>query len=269
MVDFQVCTESRESKCSDLKIIQYRTYIDDKKRLQFSQYLIWGKLYNEIELLKYFALNNEKVVHEISNAIAQISILQNKIQYCSTIDQLFGIEGAAANAYFYAYGLIFKKDLVFNGRKKHPCTDEVNSLLSFGYTILTNLIAGILASRGLEPAIGFCHDLRSNRPSLALDIIEEFRHVVVDRFVSRTCNLRQFNENMFEQDEETQLVTLKSDYKKLFFNLWERYISNPIPTLGTAPEFRKNLLGLIVAQVDNLVMSLRNQHPYFPFRFES
>ncbi len=74
---------------------------------------------------------------------------------------------------------------------------------------------------------------------------------------------------MFEQDEETQLVTLKSDYKKLFFNLWERYISNPIPTLGTAPEFRKNLLGLIVAQVDNLVMSLRNQHPYFPFRFES
>lgn len=81
-----------------------------------------------------------------------------------------------------------KEDFVFNGRNRRPPTDRVNALLSFSYTLLTNMTASALYCVGLDPYVGFMHKDRPGRVSLALDMIEELRAVFADRFVLTVIN---------------------------------------------------------------------------------
>ena len=112
-------------------------------------------------------------------------------------------------------------------------------MLSFGYVLLGDLLAGMLEARGLDPALGFFHEPRPGRPSLALDLLEEFRHPVVDRFVLRVSNLRILRPTMFEPDEPDELdeteaggVRLTRDGLKRFFRAWEKHLSRPLLERG-------------------------------------
>ena len=113
-----------------------------------------------------------------------------------------------------------KTEFVFNGRSKRPPMDNVNALLSFAYTILANNCAAALQSVGLDPYVGFMHRLRPGRSSLALDLMEELRPVIADRFVLSCINKKIITAKHFDE-QESGAVWLNEDGRKVFFRAWQ------------------------------------------------
>ena len=126
----------------------------------------------------------------------------------------------------------------------------------------TNLIGGHVEARGLDPAMGFLHTPRPGRASLALDLLEEFRHPVVDRFVMRVCNLRMLQPGMFEIDPEEGGVRLTREGLKIFFKAWGEYLERPVQEVGGE---KLSPAVLIRRQVNRMAMAFRGEEVYQPF----
>lgn len=132
------------------------------------------------------------------------------------IDILRGMEGEAAQAYFSVFDQLIRVDhpaLRFKGRSRRPPLDAVNALLSFLYTLLTHDCRSALESVGLDPAVGFLHRDRPGRPSLALDLMEEFRPVLADRLALSLLNRRQLTEKDF-RTMDNGAVFLRDEARK-------------------------------------------------------
>ena len=137
---------------------------------------------------------------------------------------LLGIEGSAAKSYFSVFNELIlrnKDDFSFDERNRRPPLDPVNALLSFTYSLLGNEIAGALEGVGLDPAVGFFHTLRPGRKSLALDMLEEFRAPLADRFVLSLINLGTVTAKDFES-KENGAVYLKDDARRNFLSAWQK-----------------------------------------------
>jgi CRISPR-associated protein Cas1 len=111
---------------------------------------------------------------------------------------------------------------MFPGRKKHPSTDPANALLSLGYVLLTNEIAGLCASQGFDPFIGFYHGIRYGRQSLPLDVVEVFRQPVIDRLCLRLLNRKQITEKDFEGGKGG--LRLQPQPLKLFLESYDNHL---------------------------------------------
>lgn len=133
-----------------------------------------------------------------------------------------GIEGSVARRYFKLFRhLILNKDFSFSGRSRRPPTDPVNAMLSFFYTLLSSSCRAALQTVGLDPNVGFLHADRPGRSSLALDIVEEFRAYLVDRFVLSMINNRQVSSKDFSWQGEKG-VFMTDDSKSKLLSAWQR-----------------------------------------------
>lgn len=134
----------------------------------------------------------------------------------ATVDELRGFEGEAANVYFSIFNDLLRTDeaeFCFKGRSRRPPLDPVNALLSFIYTLLVHDIRSALETVGLDPAVGFLHRDRPGRPSLALDLLEEFRPFFADRLVLSLINRRQARASDFRR-LENGAVSMKDELRK-------------------------------------------------------
>src|SRR5690606_5155449 len=132
-------------------------------------------------------------------------------------------EGEAANLYFSVFGHLIRTDdpaLTWNGRSRRPPLDPVNALLSFLYTLLTHDCRSAAESVGLDPAVGFLHRDRPGRPSLALDLMEEMRRILVDRMALALLNRRQLLANDF-QTRDGGAVVLSDHARKTVLTAWQ------------------------------------------------
>jgi CRISPR-associated protein Cas1 len=141
-----------------------------------------------------------------------------------SVDTLRGIEGDAAGWYFGAFDqmvLSDSPDFRFTSRSRRPPMDRINALLSYAYSILALDIASALESVGLDPYVGFLHAERPGRPSLALDLMEEFRAPIADRTVLSLVNLRQVNAAGFKVQPNGE-VEMDADTRKTFLSAWQK-----------------------------------------------
>lgn len=254
-----------EARTADLKLHQYALHHDPEERLVRARDVVAAKLHNAAAVLR--AIRSNQGNPAIARAIADITRTAGTIADAGDPDTLRGIEGTGARHYFTALRHAFTADIGFAGRARRPPPDPANSMLSFGYVMLGNRIAGLLEARGADPCLGFFHDLRPGRPSLALDLLEELRHPVVDRLVLRVSNLRRIRPEMFEPDPERPGgVRLTVDGRKLFLEEWEAHLARPLREAGVAPEHRMDCHRLIQRQVERLISDLRGGEPYRPFR---
>ena len=154
------------------------------------------------------------------------NFLQNSldlIQKSQSKDQLRGYEGEAASIYFGVFDQLIlqqKKDFSFQGRNKRPPQDPINALLSFVYTLLTNTITSALESVGLDPYIGYLHTDRPGRVSLSLDMIEELRAVLADRFVLSLINKKMVTKKNFSK-KENGAVLMDDDLRRKVLTEWQ------------------------------------------------
>lgn len=164
-------------------------------------------------------IDQERVKH----ASQQLKNSLELIQDANSLDQLRGYEGEAASIYFGVFNELIlqqKNDFVFQGRNKRPPLDNVNAMLSFVYTLLTNQIASALEVVGLDPYVGFLHTDRPGRVSLALDLIEEFRAVCADRFVLSLINKKIVNKKNFKR-KENGAVIMDDETRKKILTEWQ------------------------------------------------
>lgn len=154
---------------------------------------------------------------------------------------LLGNEGAGSAAYFGVFSQLIKCDWPhgFVKRTRRPPTDPVNAMLSYGYVILTSQIASLLASVGFDPYIGYLHSSRYGKPALALDLLEEFRPVIVDSVVLNLLNNRQLGPGDFRQ--ELNGFHLNDAAKRLFLQKFEERMQEIIthPVFGYKVSYRR------------------------------
>lgn len=256
------------ARTADLRLQQYALHQNAGERLVRARSVVAAKLHNSAAVLR--AIRSNQANAAIARAIAEVDGSAASVPDASTPESLLGIEGNGARQYFGGLRHAFIADIPFTGRAQRPPPDPANSLLSFGYVLLGNRIAGLLEARGIDTCLGFLHELRPGRPSLALDLLEELRQPVVDRLVLRLCNLRKIRPEMFEPDTgRPGGVRLALEGRRLFLEEWESHLVKPLREPDTPPELRLDVHRLIQRQVDRFVTDLRGGEPYRPFRFGS
>lgn len=204
---------------------QYRVTMSGEESMRIARDCILGKVYNAKWILERACRDYPMRldVEKIRRKSGFLSESLKKIKVCNTPDGLRGVEGEAASVYFSVFNdlILQQKDhFVFKGRSKRPPTDNVNAMLSFAYTLLTGVCAGALETVGLDPYAGFFHTDRPGRMSLALDMVEELRSVMADRFVLTLINKKMVKADGFSQ-KENGAVIMDDDTRKLFISQWQ------------------------------------------------
>jgi CRISPR-associated protein Cas1 len=208
-----------------LRRTQYRAAGDEGQSLAIARNLLTGKLYNSRWVLERAARDHAGRVdaERLRQACRFIADTALSLQTAETHGALMGLEGEAASRYFSVFDELIlqnKEVFFFRERSRRPPLDNVNALLSFLYTLLAHDTAAALSAVGLDPFVGFLHQDRPGRRSLALDIMEELRAPLADRVALTLINTRQIDGSAFEQ-KENGAVLLREDARKTVLLAWQ------------------------------------------------
>jgi CRISPR-associated protein Cas1 len=191
---FKCRLSNLNQKSVKCRLLQYRHAFENSFRLKVAKNIVKGKLGNCLNMMRF---RQRRGGTSCANEVAAVSEAIDLIEEANTVDEVMGLEGAGSRAYFSAFSGFLKQNIGFNGRNRRPPKDPVNAMLSFGYTILFHKVLGAVERAGLDPFIANLHAARDGRPSLALDLMEEFRLFVVDAAVLRMVNLAQVKPDDF------------------------------------------------------------------------
>jgi CRISPR-associated protein Cas1 len=252
-------------RSADLRLAQYGIATDPAARLARARRLVAAKLRNAARVLAdCFAHYHDHPVP--GGTDAALLALARQAEQAGAVETLLGLEGTGARRYFETLGQAFRGEIPFGGRAQHPPPDPANALLSLGYVMLGNQLADLLEARGLDPALGVYHEVKPGRAGLALDLLEEFRHPVVDRFVLRLCNLRMVRPETFEADPERPGgVRLTRAGLQRVFAEWEKFLRRPLRCRDEPEPLA--IRPLLRRQVERLVADLRGGPAYQPLEY--
>jgi CRISP-associated protein Cas1 len=240
-----------ENKNAPIRVKQYQAYLSAEWKHKLARRFVEGKVHNAT----VFAKRGDADVTSLVG-------LTKDIERCENTESLRGLEGNAAKIYFSLLKDKFPKDFAPESRSKRPPRDPANSVLSLAYTFLAKECQTAARIAGLDPYIGYLHEVKYGRPALALDLMEEFRSILAD-----SVTLTLFNKDMLSKDmfEETQgYPTLTDEGFKQFFRAWEERLNQQAthPYLKQKLDYRQ----IMVAQARLLGKHLMGELPeYLPF----
>ena len=197
------------SRNGQLRLAQYQLYGDKERRLNLVKAIVTAKIQNQYAVLYR---HNQR-----DNSLKQ---RKNEVKTQATIDQVRGIEGIAAREYFAYWSKMLDCKWNFSGRNRRPPTDPVNSLLSFAYGLLRVQVTAAIHLAGLDPYIGYLHEVSRGQPAMVLDLIEEFRPLVADNLVLAVINNREIQLKDFS--ESLGAYRLSDLGRKSFLEAFER-----------------------------------------------
>jgi CRISPR-associated protein Cas1 len=249
------------SKNAVLRLAQYRAHQDMAKRCELARRFVIGKLLNQRTMLQRYQRRQGDA--EMQQSIEQMALLlrdlttlpiegvhvprklvsgDNRIAG-SALEAMLGMEGAGSAAYFRSFGKLLSdpRQWPFPGRVKRPPTDPVNSLLSFGYSLLTGKVASAVQMVGFDHFVGYLHSSFYGRPALALDLVEEFRPIIVDSLVLSLLNRRMLRPDDFVV--ELGAYRLKDEQRNVFFTQFEERLNEEVqhPIFGYRVTYRRCL----------------------------
>ena len=204
---------------------QYEMVEDPARSLEIAKSFITGKIFNARWVLER-AIRDYSLRLDVETLRAKSAFLQSSLREVQTardMPSLRGVEGEAASVYFSVFGnlILQQKDaFAFRGRSKRPPLDNINAMLSFAYVLLTGMCVSALETVGLDPYAGFLHTDRPGRASLALDLVEEFRNVLADRFVLTLINRKVLTPSGFVT-KENGAVLMTEDARRAFLAAWQ------------------------------------------------
>lgn len=238
-----------------LRKMQYRVSDDETESCRAARCFIFGKLYNSRWCLERTARDHalRVDVETLKNAARVLAETLRQVLDVTELSVLRGLEGQAATTYFGAFDQMIinqKEAFRFTVRSRRPPLDRVNAMLSFGYRLLESDCAAALESVGLDAYVGFMHRDRPGRESLALDLMEELRSVLVDRLAVTMINTREIVANAFDVSENGA-VLLNDAGRKLFLNAWQTHKREEI----THPYLREKIQWGLVPYVQALLLA--------------
>lgn len=252
-----------KAKNLPLRMRQYELSQSEPFCLDFARAVVAGKIASSAAVLWRFQKNHPEALPE--SAIAEVERAGEGIAAMPTLDALRGLEGTAAARYFRCLAQIAPPDAGFEGRNRRPPRDPLNALLSFGYVLVGAEIQSLLDGMGFDPYLGFFHQIDYGRPSLALDLLEEFRAPLVDRMSLSLFNLGVLKREDFTKTPEGGMILDKEPLKR-YFLAYEKELTKPL-TLedGATSSFRD----LFRRQAERLARALTQGEPYESFRLPS
>ena len=227
--------------------------------------IIVGKLHNSRILLQ--RLNRRRKTEKATQAIATLAELIETVPTADSVESMLGYEGTGTNLYFQGYASLLKGKSEFEKRTRRPPTDPVNSLLSLGYTLLSQNIHAMVEGVGLHTHFGNLHTPQANRPSLVCDLIEEFRAIAVDSLVAYVINSNIFSPDDLTPPDGRGGVYLHPDAMKRFLKHWEEKLQQNVTHPHTG--YKVNYRRCLELQVWEYVACLMGEQPvYRPMTWE-
>ena len=233
---------------------QYEVSEKEAQSLPIAASFLLGKIANSRKVLDR-AVRDHSMLLNVQSLMGASNFLKETFKAlpsCNSISDLMGFEGSAAKIYFGVFDQLIlqqRQDLFFKERSRRPPLDNLNSLLSFLYTLLANEVASALETVGLDPYVGFLHQDRPGRPSLALDLMEELRPVFADRLALSLVNRKQIAGKGFTQKESGGIL-MDDDTRKAVLTAWQErkkeeimhpYLKERVP-FGLIPHIQAMLL---------------------------
>ncbi|MDX5477649.1 MAG: type I-B CRISPR-associated endonuclease Cas1b, partial [Cyclobacteriaceae bacterium] len=240
-----------------MQINQTQHYLHSGKRLAIAQKFITGAAFNMSKNLKYYH-NRGK---DLEIQLAKIDLYAQEIEKTKTIPGLMGIEGNIRQVYYQAFDIIVK-DHAMEGRSKQPPMNELNALISFGNMMCYTLCLDQIYHTQLNPTISFLHEPGYRRYSLALDLAEIFKPILVDRIIFRVLNKKEIQSKDF--DFHVNKVILKESGKKVFIRAFEERLNETIKhrTLNKQVSYKS----LVKLECYKLSKHLLGMETYQPFK---
>jgi CRISP-associated protein Cas1 len=208
-----------------LRKTQYRISENEEEATKIARNFITGKVFNHKWILERMTRDYplRMDVEQFKSVSGQLSDILREVRSSNNLESLRGWEGQAAvhyNRVFDQMILQQKEDFFFYGRSRRPPKDNVNAMLSFAYTLLAKDTAAALETVGLDAYVGFMHQDRPGRASLALDLMEELRGIYADRFVLSLINRKEVTSSDFIT-KENGAVLMKDEARKVFLKAWQ------------------------------------------------
>lgn len=240
-----------------MQIEQTKRYLKKEQRLAIAQKFIEGAAFNMLRNLKYYQGRGK----ELGDSIALIEQLSSGIAYASEIDILMGIEGNIRQVYYDAFEIIIN-DFSMEGRSKQPPKNEINALISFGNMMCYAMCLSQIYHTQLNPTISFLHEPGFRRYSLALDIAEVFKPILVDRVIFKVLNKKEIQEKDF--DFQLNSVILKDAARKIFVRSFEEKLNETIRhrSLKRSVSYKH----LVKLECYKLTKHILNMEIYKPFK---
>ena len=218
------------NRCIVLRKQQYDIY-NTERAFEIPKNIMLAKFINSKNTLMQCAKDSvdDNKREKLLYAVEQISSIKEALFNCNNDKELMGIEGRVAQIYFGVFDNMLKtkdENMLFVERSKRPPENFCNCLLSFLYVLYTNDITAALESVGLDSYLGYNHKIHPGRQSLSLDLLEEFRSCIVDKFVITLINRKQITSKDFETKNNE--IKLNENGRKKLLKLWEEYKSNTI-----------------------------------------
>lgn len=240
-----------------MQIAQTRHYSSKAKRLVVAQRFVEGAAFNILKNLRYYQSRGK----ELGSSIETIENYSLSIAQTTDIDVLMGVEGNIRQIYYDAFDVILN-DFAMNGRSKQPPKNEVNALVSFGNMMCYALCLGQIYHTQLNPTISFLHEPGYRRYSLALDLAEIFKPILVDRTIFRVLNKKEIQTKDF--DVQINSVVLKDAARKTFVRAFEERLNETIKhrSLNRSVSYKH----LVKLECYKLSKHLLNMEEYKPFK---
>lgn len=249
------------SKNVPLRLRQYDRARETRFALNAARAIVAGKIANCAAVLARHQRNHAET--NFTEEALRLAALRERAVRQDSLDSLRGVEGQAAAIYFQSFSRMLRRGFEFARRTRRPPTDPVNSLLSFGYTLLYNEAIGALVSVGCDPYVGFYHGINYGRCSLALDLMEEFRHLAIDRLTLNLLNLGILGAEDFTPDELGGIY-LQPEARKRFLKEYERLMTSEF-THGRIEE-RTSLRRALHEQARKIAALISRDAEYQPFQ---
>ena len=201
------------SRNGQLRLAQYGMYRDTEQRLILVKAMITAKIHNQYAVLYRHGQKD--------NPLKQRKSL---VKQQKTLDKVRGIEGLAAREYFSHWAKMLDNSWQFTGRNRRPPTDPVNALLSFAYALLRSQVTAAVHIAGLDPYIGYLHEVHHGQPAMVLDLMEEFRPLIADNLVLAAINNRAIQRKDFT--ESLGAYRLSDNARKNFLQAFDRKMND-------------------------------------------
>jgi CRISPR-associated protein Cas1 len=258
---FLARVEGSSPSAARIRRAQYAASDDEARRVDLARSFVAGKIANSRLVLLRAARTRE--TQAVTTAAERLASLGEQALGVEIHEQLLGLEGEAASRYFDVFDAMLESDSFrFEKRTRRPLLNEVNAMLSFGYAILLADCLAALQAAGLDPAVGFLHGIRAGRPALALDLMEEFRSVVVDRMVMAMIRLGQVKPADFER-RPGGAVLMSAPARKAFIVEYQTRKRDPMTHPLTSQAASWGLMPHLQARL--LARAVGGEGEYLPF----
>ena len=241
-----------------MTVAQVRHYIDEEARLLLAKKFVQGAVRNIQQVLRYYC-NRGKNVHDYLDAIEKLS---RSIEDVDAIHDLMALEGNVREQYYHAFDVILdREEFRFETRSRRPPQNELNTLISFGNSILYTMVLSEIYKTHLDPRIGYLHTTNFRRFTLNLDVAEIFKPVLIDRLIFMLIGKKMIQTKDFERESGGMLLTERG--KKIFVTELDRKLQTTIHHrgIGNKVSYRR-LLRLELYKLEKHFMGEKEYEPF-------